>query len=193
MPAYDRARKVSQGGRQRPRAPLGRGYSRVAFGVCAILALAGRPVNGAGRPDEVPGRQSTFPAAFQIQVELSAAAVEFVQAGRPGLLGAQQEVEMRVTCGGGLWSVSAQATPLLEKAGSGEIEPDRLFVRSAGTRPEPDAGAGPGFVPLSLPVVVAEGTVPLYSTPLEFRLLTGWGDTPGTYEGQIQFTAVVRP
>ncbi len=134
-----------------------------------------------------------LPAVVDLRIDLSSSAVEFFQEGRPGLIDGHQQVELRVTCLSGPWSVSAEASPLTEQQSRRQIGPDRLFVRSSSTAPQPDVGAGPGFVPMTAPVLIAEGSVPTYATPLELRLLTDWSDTPGVYEGDILFTAVVRP
>jgi hypothetical protein len=142
---------------------------------------------------EKPLPAGTIPAALSIKIELSSSGVEFLQTGRPGFLTPEQTVQMQVVCFSRSWTVAAKATPLAKRSGAAQIEPGRLFVRSNGTQPHPDVGAGPGFVPLDSPVLVAEGSVPVYSTPLEFRLLTFWEDTPGIYEGDIQFTAVAVP
>jgi len=100
---------------------------------------------------------------------------------------------MRVICFARTWSVAATATPLMKPDGPGQIGPERLFIRSNATRPHPDVGAGPGFVPLNDPVVVAADSIPVYSTPLEFALLTLWQDTPGEYSGEIQLTVMATP
>ena len=100
---------------------------------------------------------------------------------------------MKVTCFSVPWSVAAMGTPLVNLAGGGQIGPERLFIRSSATQAQPDIGAGAGFVPLNDPVIVASGSAPTFSTPLELRLLTLWEDTPGTYSGDIQFTAVTPP
>jgi hypothetical protein len=134
-----------------------------------------------------------LPAALNLSIDLSSSAVQFFQEGRPGLIDGHQQVELRVTCLSGPWSVSAQATPLVEQQNQRQIGPDRIFIRSSSTVPQPDVGAGPGFVPMAAPVLIAEGSIPTYTTPLELRLLTDWSDTPGVYKGDILFTAVVRP
>ena len=130
---------------------------------------------------------------ISIKIELSTNTIQFFQSGRPGLLAPQQTVEMRVTSYAGPWSVAAKATSLVEQQGRHQIAPERLFIRSGATQANPDGGAGPGFVPLNTPVIVATGSTLTFSTPLEFRLLTLWEDTPGVYSGTIQFTAVVTP
>jgi hypothetical protein len=119
--------------------------------------------------------------------------VQFFQDGRPGLIDGYQQVELRVTCFSGSSSIAAEASPLVGQQNRRQIGPERLFIRSNATQPQPDVGAGPGFVPMDTPVLVAQGSVPTYSTPVELRLLTFWSDTPGIYKGDILFTAVVRP
>ena len=161
--------------------------------LCALLLLglsAARPGLAVFEPPHAVGAP---PAALQVKIQLSANAIDFFQDGRPGLIDAHQKVEMQVTCFSRSWSVTAQATPLSKQPGGQQIEPERLFIRSNATLTQPDLGAGPGFVPLDAPVAVAEGSVPVHETPLEFRLLTDWGDTPGVYRGDIQLTAMVRP
>lgn len=142
---------------------------------------------------ETPRSLGTLPQSLQIRIELSTSTLDFQQAGRPGLLAPQQQVELRVTSLSVPWSVAAKATPLAKQGGIGQIGPERVFVRTSATQVHPDVGAGPGFVPLNGPVIVAAGSVPIYSTPLELRLLTLWEDTPGIYSGDIQFTAVASP
>lgn len=156
--------------------------------VCSAL-LAAVPAGAV----ELPQPPGTPPAALQIRIELSSNAIQFYQDGRPGLIPQHQAVELRVTCLARSWSVFAQASPLVKLPRRDQIGPERLFIRSNATLPQPDVGAGQGFVPLDEAVLVAEGPPPVYTTPLDFRLLTTWADTPGIYTGDIQFTAIVRP
>ncbi len=142
---------------------------------------------------ETPRPPGSLPRALEITIELSTSGVEFYQPARPGVLDLQRPVELRVTCLAASWSVAAKATPLAKQDGSGQIGPERLFIRTAATQAHPDVGAGLGFVPLNDPVIVAAGSIPTFSTPLELRLLTLWEDTPGTYSGDIQFTVVASP
>jgi len=158
-----------------------------------VLPLIAWPASEAASSLGDPHVVGPLPAALQVRIRLSANAIQFFQDARPGLIDAHQEVEMEVTCFSRSWSVVAEATPLTKEEGPQQIGPERLFIRTNATQPQPDVGAGPGFVPMFMPVVVAEGAVPIYETPLEFRLLTDWGDTPGIYKGDIQLTAVVRP
>jgi len=142
---------------------------------------------------EPPRPAGSLPRALGITIEFSTSGVEFYQPARPGVLDSQQPPELRVTCLAASWSVAAKATPLANQEGSGQIGPERVFIRTSATQGQPDVGAGPGFVPLSDPVIVAAGSIPTFSTPLELRLLTLWQDTPGTYSGDIQFTAMASP
>ena len=161
--------------------------------VGVVLALVcGQPLGWAWAAEEPP-TLGTPPAALNLHLELSSSSIRFSQEGRPGLLVADQAVQMRVSCFGQSWSVAARATPLTRRSGPGEIGPERLFVRSDATQPQPDVGAGPGFVPLAEPALIAAEAARVYSTPLEFRLWTRWEDRPGEYAGDIQFTAVVKP
>lgn len=158
-----------------------------------VLGLVSCPAISVSWAAETPRSLGTLPQSLQIRIELSTSTLDFQQAGRPGLLAPQQQVELRVTSLSVPWSVAAKATPLAKQGGIGQIGPERVFVRTSATQVHPDVGAGPGFVPLNGPVIVAAGSVPIYSTPLELRLLTLWEDTPGIYSGDIQFTAVASP
>lgn len=133
-------------------------------------------------------------APLKIKIDLSSSAIQFLQTSQPGLLDQHQQVQMSVTYLGHAWSVSIQASPLTKQPGNELIDASRLFVSSPATRTAPDVGGGPGFVPLSAPVEVARsGGFITLATPLDFRLLTFWDDTPGTYKGDIQFTAIIIP
>jgi len=179
--------------------PLRRGFCNavvrvalLAFVLVVVTPLFCQSLGRAGAA-EIPRPAGSLPRALEITIEFSASGIEFYQPARPGLLDPQQPVELKVTCLAASWSVAARATLLARQEGSGQIGPERLFVRTSATQGHPDVGAGPGFVPLNDPVIVAAGSVPIYSTPLELRLLTLWEDTPGTYSGDIQFTAVASP
>jgi hypothetical protein len=170
---------------------VGRGCGRTVgfFLFLAMGSLAGAPARAA----DLGHRDRFVPASLQIAVELSSASINFRQDGRPGLLSPEEPVEVRVTSFLPSWSLTAQATDLTRQSPYARIGRDRLFIRAASTQPHPDVGAGPGFIPLDSPIVIAGGPSPVSSVPLEFRLLTDWHDTPGVYEGEIRLTAVVRP
>ena len=181
--------QARQGSTEAPR----RSIAYATRTLCALLLLGLSAASPGLAVFEPPHAVGARPAALKVKIQLSANAIDFFQDGRPGLIDAHQKVEMEVVCFAQPWSVAAEATPLIKVLGGEQISPDRMFVRSNTTLPHPDVGAGPGFVPMDMPVVVAEGSLPVYETPLEFRLLTDWGDTPGIYKGDIQLTAMVRP
>ena len=168
---------------RRPRAGL----------LCLILPACLLAAASSGWAVALPQPPGVPVVPLEVRVELSTSTVQFLPHGRPGLIAAAQGVEMRVTCLSSSWSVLAQGTPLTNQTRPGQIAPRRLFVWSGGTQGQADAGAGPGFVPLDQPIVIAEGSGPGGTTPLEFRLLTDWDDRPGEYTGDIQLTAVARP
>jgi hypothetical protein len=133
------------------------------------------------------------PAALEVKLQLSSSLIRFLQEGQPGVLAADQPLNMDVTCFSQSWAVSAQATPLVEQQGLYAIGPERLFVSSPLTAMDADLGAGAGFAPLEYSVVVGAGAQPVDTLPLDFRLFTTWHDPPGTYEGEIIITAIAVP
>jgi hypothetical protein len=100
-----------------------------------------------------------------------------------------------VRSGFGKWAVLCHAEPLI--GDEGEIPPDRILLSHEYTEPDADHGAGPGDQGLGEVSLVGEGSFtgpePVKVNTLRFRLLTTWGDKPGTYRGLIRFTYLINP
>jgi hypothetical protein len=152
------------------------------------------------------GASSVLPAKAddnlpRIALQLTPAAVAFVQNGTPGLVqslvptampGRSADLRVVSSFRPRGWSVIAEGTSLVNVKGD-RIGADRVFIGSPATRAYPAGGGGAGYRPLDMTVVVASGGLGDYTFPLGFRLLTTWNDPPGSYAGVVRFTAIINP
>lgn len=78
--------------------------------------------------------------------------------------------------------ITISTTKLTRRLGGGEIQPDRIFVRTYGTG---------GFVPMEKPVVISQPKAGSHKIVLDVQVLTNFRDRAGGYKGA--FTVTVMP
>jgi hypothetical protein len=123
---------------------------------------------------------------------LARGVVEFEALEQPGVIDADKHVQIIVSSNCTNWSVECSSTGLT--SADDFIPPDRLFIRSFYTDPGLDNGAGPGYENLSVPRLVATGSAALeLSYQVFLRLDVTWEDTPGDYDGVLNFTVMPTP
>jgi len=137
------------------------------------------------------------PTEFVIQ--LSSNQATFVSpTGIPDVMEASAAIEIVAGGRDRQWLVQCQASPLVRlDPGGGAIPGARLFLATTRGQGAPDTGAGPGFVNLSEPRVVAARQsatdAAVQTDTLRLRLKTTWEDRPGQYRGEIRFVYLAVP
>jgi hypothetical protein len=118
--------------------------------------------------------------------------VEFEALEQPGVIEADKHVQIIVSSNCTSWAVECSSTGLTSP--DDFIPPDRLFVRSFYTDPGADNGAGPGYENLVVPKLVATGSAAQeLSYQVFLKLEVTWEDTPGDYDGVLNFTVMPTP
>ena len=123
---------------------------------------------------------------------LARGVVEFEALEQPGIIEADKHVQIIVSSNCTNWSVECSSTGLA--SADDFIPPERLYLRSFYTDPGADNGAGPGYENLALPRLVAAGSAALeLSYQVFLKLEVTWEDTPGDYDGILNFTVMPTP
>ena len=119
-------------------------------------------------------------------------AVEFEALEQPGVVDADKHVQVIVSSNCTNWSVECSSAGLT--SADDFIPSERLFVKSFYTDPGADNGAGPGYESLVVPKLVAAGSASReLSYQVYLKLEVTWDDTPGDYDGILNFTVMPTP
>jgi hypothetical protein len=123
---------------------------------------------------------------------LARGTIEFEALQQPGIIEADKHVQIIVSSNCTSWSVECSSAGL--NSVDDAIPPERLFIRSYYTDPGADYGAGPGYESLALPKIVAAGSSSQeLSYQVFLKLEVTWDDTPGDYDGILNFTVMPTP
>jgi len=123
---------------------------------------------------------------------LARGVVEFEALEQPGVVEADKHVQIIVSSNCTNWSVECNSTGLT--SADDAIPPERLYVKSFYTDPGADNGAGPGYENLLVPKLVATGSAAQeLSYQVYLKLEVTWDDTPGDYDGILNFTVMPTP
>ncbi len=139
------------------------------------------------------------PPGGQFLIKLSTNQTAFTApTGLAGVLEAVPPIEILVASRDQRWVVNCQASPLTRLGeGGGAIPSARLYLAGKHSLQCPDTGAGPGFLDLSEPRLVASREPgrgkPVQTDTLRLRLRTTWGDRPGQYRGEVHFVYLAVP